>query len=132
MSRSQIHHEPIEQRLRDALEVRAYAVDLNDLRPADPPTRPGRSVRPGRRTAAVLFGLAAAVASILLAFTERHPDTPVSPAVPPSLSPSPSPPPPSPAGPSPAAPTGTTKPPGAPSLAHPAGELTAKSAREEG
>lgn len=89
MSGRLILHEPLEQRLRDALEFRASAVGLDDLRPGAPPTRPGRSVLPGRRTVAVLFALATAVASIVFVFAERNPETPVSPATPPSLSPTP-------------------------------------------
>jgi hypothetical protein len=91
MSRSQIRHEPIEQRLRDALEARANAVDLHDLRPAALPTAPGWSILPAPRTIVALFGLAAAVAAVLLVLAVRHPDTSVHPARTPSTSRSPSP-----------------------------------------
>ncbi len=81
MSRSQI-----ERRLSDALQARADSVGLDDLRPAVPPTEAGRSFLPTRRTAVVLFGLAAAIASIVLVLTQRHPTTPVNPADNPSTS----------------------------------------------
>ncbi|MER7694186.1 hypothetical protein [Streptomyces sp. NPDC097610] len=90
MSRGQIHHEAVEQRLRGALEARANAVDLENLRPGVPPTESRRSLLPSRRTVVVLFGLAAAVATAVFAVTERDANTPVGPARPPSVSPSPS------------------------------------------
>jgi hypothetical protein len=91
MTRPQLHHEPIEQRLRDALEARAHTVGPGDLRPAASPIRTGRPLLPARRTVVVLFGLAAAVASLLLVLAERHPTTSVNPADTPSISRSPSP-----------------------------------------
>ncbi|MEH0423092.1 hypothetical protein [Streptomyces sp. B21-083] len=90
MSRGQIHHEAIEQRLRGALEARANAVNLENLRPGVPPTESRRFLLPSRRTVVVLFGLAAAVATAVFAVTDRDANTPVGPAGPPSVSPSPS------------------------------------------
>ncbi|MEU5346893.1 MULTISPECIES: hypothetical protein [unclassified Streptomyces] len=90
MSRGQLHDEAVEQRLRDALEARANSVDLESLRPGVPPTKSSRSFLPSRRTVVVLLGLAAAVASVLLAVHERDSNTPVRPADTPSISPSPS------------------------------------------
>jgi hypothetical protein len=90
MSRGRTDHEPVEQRLRDALEARAYSIGLNDLRPAAPPTVPARSALRVRRTVVVLFGLAAALACVILALTQRHPTTPP-PARAPTISPTPTP-----------------------------------------
>ena len=89
MSRERTDHEPVEQRLRDALEARAYSIGLNDLRPAAPPTVPARSALRVRRTVVVLFGLAAALACVILALTQRHPTTPAPPARTPTISPTP-------------------------------------------
>jgi hypothetical protein len=86
MSRSQLSHEPIERRLRDALEARANAVDLHDLRPAALPTGPGRPLLTTPRTIVALLGLAAAIAAVLLVLTARHPGVPVNPTRTPSIS----------------------------------------------
>jgi len=80
MSRSQIRHEAIEDRLREALAARANTVDLGHLRPARLPARPRRWSLPLRRTAIVLLGLAAAAACALFAVTNGSSDSPVRPA----------------------------------------------------
>ncbi|RMB81106.1 hypothetical protein [Streptomyces shenzhenensis] len=90
MSRSRLHYDAIEQRLRDALEARATSAELKHLRPAALPSMPGRSFLPLRRTIIVLFGLAAAAACALLAVAESNSDSPGLPADVPSHSPSPS------------------------------------------
>ena len=91
MSRGRTGHEMVEQRLRHALEARAYSVGPNDLRPAAPPTAPARSALRVRRTVVVLFGLAAALACVILALTQRHPTTPAPPTRAPTISPVPTP-----------------------------------------
>lgn len=91
MSRGRTGHGPVEQRLRDALEARACSIGPNDLRPAAPPTVPARSALRVRRTVVVLFGLAAALACVILALTQRHPTTPAPPTRAPTISPVPTP-----------------------------------------
>ncbi|BBB01976.1 hypothetical protein RVR_9632 [Actinacidiphila reveromycinica] len=93
MSRGRTGHEPVEARLRDALEARAYSVGPNDLRPAAPPTVPVRSrVRVRlRRTVVGLAGLAAAAACVVVVLAPWHPTTPAPPGGTPATSPRPSP-----------------------------------------
>ncbi|MDT0570502.1 hypothetical protein RM704_24055 [Streptomyces sp. DSM 3412] len=90
MSRSQIQHAEVEQRLREALGARADSVESPHLRPAALPTRSRRSFLPPRRAVIVLFGLVAAAACALLAVTDSDSDSPVRPADIPSHSVSPS------------------------------------------
>ncbi|GAP46007.1 levansucrase [Streptomyces azureus] len=89
MSRGEIRHEALEQRLRDALEARANSAGLEHLRPAALPTVTRRPLLPPRRAVIVLFGLAAAAAFALLFLTNSTPDRPVGPAVRPTRSVSP-------------------------------------------
>ncbi len=105
MSRGQIRHEAIEQRLRDALEARADSVDVKDLRPDALPARPRWSFLPSRRTVTVLLGLAAAAACVLLFVRYGMSDSLGHPADTPSHAPSP------PAPQVPASPAVTTTPP---------------------
>ncbi|MFF7949484.1 hypothetical protein [Streptomyces griseorubiginosus] len=87
MSRGQIRHDAIEQRLRDALEARADSVDVKDLRPAALPARRSWSFLPSRRTVTVLLGLAAAAACVLLFVRYGISDGPAHPAGTPSHAP---------------------------------------------
>ncbi|MEU6551951.1 hypothetical protein ABZ915_16965 [Streptomyces sp. NPDC046915] len=90
MSRGHADHEAIEQRLRDALSVRADSVELRHLRPPALPAVPSRSLLPSRPTVMVLLGLAAAALCVLLAVMEGGSGTPVQPSDTPSFSPTPS------------------------------------------
>jgi hypothetical protein len=87
--RGKDHHEPYEQRLRDALEARAGSVDWEHLRPAAPPTGTGRSF-PVRRAVIGLVGLAAAAACLLIVVEKDDQGAPAGPAHAPSRTPSPS------------------------------------------
>ncbi len=57
---------PTERLLREALGARAEQITAHDLRPADPPSRRVRRLRPVYIAAVPLFGLAAAMAFALL------------------------------------------------------------------
>jgi hypothetical protein len=97
-------HDMLEHRLREALEARSRTVGRDDLRRASPPSLhavPRIPLRV-RRTALTLFGLAAAVACVLLVLVpgDRRPAEPArppdtsqtqtpSPAPTPSIAPSP-------------------------------------------
>ncbi|MGW6914839.1 hypothetical protein ACWGB8_13650 [Kitasatospora sp. NPDC054939] len=63
---------PTEQLLREAMGARASLITAHDLRPAQPPNRRVRRLRPVYVTAVPLFGLAAALAFGVLNF---RPDT---------------------------------------------------------
>ncbi|GGV01849.1 hypothetical protein GCM10010495_11310 [Kitasatospora herbaricolor] len=68
---------PMERLLRDALEARAGQISAHDLRPAAPPSRRVRRLRPVYVAAVPLFGLAAALAFSVLGFrgdnaAQRH------------------------------------------------------------
>lgn len=80
MSPSQIPHEAIEQRLREALTARAATVEAGHLRPARLPTEPRRWPLPLRRTAVALLGLAAVAACVLFAVRNDTSDRPAPPA----------------------------------------------------
>ena len=92
---SDLHSDPLEQRLRDALRARTDSVDLYDLRLAAPPSGRARFrlpvTRRGRRTVLALFVLAAAVAGVLFVAARWERETPVRPANVPSVSPNPEP-----------------------------------------
>lgn len=87
MSNPLLPDDLLEQRLRAALNAKASSVGPLDLRPSELPS--GRSWRslPVRRAALGLFGLAAAVACVLLVLGTRHDaTTPVGPTHTPSVS----------------------------------------------
>ncbi|MFJ6392512.1 hypothetical protein ACIQJT_33485 [Streptomyces sp. NPDC091972] len=105
MSGSQIDHEAIEDRLREALTARAHTIDLGRLRPARLPAGSTRWRPPLRRTAVALLGLAAVAACAVFAVTNDSSDSPVRPAVTPPHSVSPS------TFPAPASPAGSAPPP---------------------
>ncbi|MFC9325214.1 hypothetical protein [Kitasatospora sp. NPDC057015] len=71
---------PLERLLRDALDARAEQVAAHDLRPADPPNRRVRRLRPVYVVAVPLLGLAAALAFGVLGFrgdsVARHDEAP--------------------------------------------------------
>ncbi|MCX5211887.1 hypothetical protein OG689_21795 [Kitasatospora sp. NBC_00240] len=71
---------PMERLLRDALEARAGQITAHDLRPAAPPSRRVRRLRPVYVAAVPLFGLAAALAFSVLGFrgdnAAQHHDAP--------------------------------------------------------
>ncbi|MFD0259234.1 hypothetical protein ACFRKE_29000 [Kitasatospora indigofera] len=83
---------PMERLLREALEARAGQISAHDLRPAAPPSRRVRRLRPVYVAAVPLFGLAAALAVSVLGFrgdsaAQRH-DAPPAATVPAGPSPS--------------------------------------------
>ncbi|WP_457029116.1 hypothetical protein [Kitasatospora sp. P5_F3] len=90
---------PTERLLREALSARASAIGAHDLRPADPPSRRLRRLRPVQVvTAVAMFGLAASVAGYFTLAgspTASHQDPPpaasLSASPTPEESPSPSP-----------------------------------------
>ncbi|TQK50727.1 hypothetical protein FBY35_1072 [Streptomyces sp. SLBN-118] len=77
---------PLERRLRAALQARANAVDLHDLRPASPPLGSAAVRGLVRRAFLALFGLAAAAACVLLLMRQQETPTPVKPSQTPSVS----------------------------------------------
>ncbi|MEV2215109.1 hypothetical protein AB0H86_27365 [Streptomyces sp. NPDC050997] len=80
--------ESVELRLEAALRARADSVGLADLRPAHPPSGPSVArVTPARAALALLALAAVAVCVLLLA--QREADTPIRPAGPPTVTPSP-------------------------------------------
>ncbi|WP_406201587.1 hypothetical protein OH807_22065 [Kitasatospora sp. NBC_01560] len=59
---------PMERLLREAMNARATQITAHDLRPAEPPSRRLRRLKPVYLTAVPLFGLAAAMAFGVLGF----------------------------------------------------------------
>ncbi|MFE2721979.1 hypothetical protein [Kitasatospora sp. NPDC059327] len=59
---------PMERLLREALDARATRITAHDLRPAAPPSRRARRLRPAHLAAVPLLGLAAALAFGVLGF----------------------------------------------------------------
>jgi hypothetical protein len=82
--------ESVELRLESALRARADSVGLADLRPAHPPSGPPVArITPARAALALLALAAVAVCVLLLA--QREANTPIRPAGPPTVAPSPAP-----------------------------------------
>ncbi|MFG3051262.1 hypothetical protein ACGFZP_09975 [Kitasatospora sp. NPDC048239] len=83
---------PMEQLLREAMSARASSITAHDLRPAEPPNRRVRRLRPVYLAAVPMFALAAALAFGLLNFradTVADQDRSPNPAATLSASPSP-------------------------------------------
>ncbi|WP_037860412.1 hypothetical protein [Streptomyces sp. NRRL S-340] len=87
-------HDPVEERLRAALDARARLVGPGRLRPSAPPGARGAAAWSRvRRGASALVALAAIVAGVVLWLGQRHQDAPAPPATTPSVTgpPAPSP-----------------------------------------
>ncbi|MEW2291314.1 hypothetical protein ABZ719_01205 [Streptomyces sp. NPDC006743] len=87
-------YDPVEERLRAALDARARLVGPGQLRPAAPPAARGAVAWSRvRRGAPALVALVAVVAGVVLWLGQRHQDAPAAPATTPSVTgpPAPSP-----------------------------------------